>query len=290
MAVEPSRTDDDLDLPPLDGVEDEPDVAHEELELPADHAEDALDDAVADDAVAMDEVDGEGAETGLLLGSEESAVDVGPFDLAVGAGDGGELEDEEPEAAAYVDDELGADEPLVTADAGEEGPASDDEELREEDLPALDADDDGDVDEDGLYDRAILGTEDELRWDDRAWAKVPDLADGADEPTDDSGALAVPGDDPRSSARDATWKRLDETGRVTAATLVPGGAVILAMNGPERPVLVRIDAVGVARIVAEIDARDDDADPPRVLCLRWDAQRGWLFATGAFGSQVFRPA
>ena len=65
-----------------------------------------------------------------------------------------------------------------------------------------------------------------------------------------------------SAARDATWKRLDETGRVTAAALVPGESVVVALDGPDRPVLVRILIDGVARIIAEIDtsATDDDVE------------------------------
>jgi hypothetical protein len=140
----------------------------------------------------------------------------------------------------------------------------------------------------------VIDTGEELRWDDRAWARTPiaRAADGADSAdTDDSGMLVAPGDDPKFSARDATWKRLDEAGRVTAATLVPGESVVVALDGPDRPVLVRILVDGVARIIAEIDtsATDDDVEAWRVTALRWDAARGCLVATGPFGAQAFRP-
>jgi hypothetical protein len=280
----PGEDDDDLDLPPLDGEDEkEADVGTEELDV-KDDGGDAFDDSTADH-VAMDELQTGDVESGLLVGAEESAIEV-PFDLALA--DEGKVEaDDEPDGRA-IDEDLATDESLVTVDGGEEGPTDEDEELREEDLPALDADEDGDVDEDGLYDRAILGTEEELRWDDRAWARVPDLADGAEDLGDDSGTLAVPGEDPRQSARDKTWKELEETGRLTAAVLVPNDAVVVALDAPERPVLVRIDEAGVARIIAEVEGRDD-SEPAKVIALRWDQTRGWLIASGTFGVQAFRP-
>lgn len=285
MGTEATRPEDDLDLPPLDGVEEEAEVPHEDVEVPDDGG-DALDDATSD--VAWGELETGGAETGLLAGSEDAAVDVGTFDVALEE-EGKVLHDDEPDEQAPHED-LSADDALESGgDTGEEGPLADDEELKEEDLPELDADEDGDVDEEGLYDRAALATEEELRWDDRAWARVPDLADGLADAPDDSGMLATPGEDPQVSARDATWRRLDESGRVTAAVLGDGDDVILAMTGPDRPVLVRIDADGVARIVAEIEVGDDE-DPAHVSHLRWDRARGWLLATGTFGVQAFHPS
>ena len=104
--------------------------------------------------------------------------------------------------------------------------------------------------------------------------------------------LAVPGEDPKLGLRDATWRRLEETGRITAVAFVPGDSVVLALDGPERPLLVRILADGVARIIAEIDnsTTDDEVAACRVTALRWDAPRGCLVATGTFGAQAFRPA
>jgi hypothetical protein len=51
---------------------------------------------------------------------------------------------------------------------------------------------------------------------------------------DDSSVLAVPGDDAAQTSRDATWRRLEETGRAMAAALVPGGSVAIALSTPDR--------------------------------------------------------
>ena len=290
---------DDLDLPPFDGAalgeeaDEEPDPAlAEDL---SDHHElgDALDDATSE-GDPLDELVVEGAEGGWLVDADDAgSLDVGPFDISLSA-EVKLLEVDEPEPLG-ADDELGAGEEVIHTDGGEEGPLADDEELREEDLPALDADDDGDVSDDSLFERGVIDTGEELRWDDRAWARAPitqtpEGTDSAD--ADESGMLAVPGDDPKLSARDATWKRLDEAGRITAAVLVPGESVVVALDGPDRPVLVRILIDGVARIIAEIDtsATDDDVEAWRVTSLRWDVGRGCLVATGPFGAQAFRPA
>lgn len=290
---------DDLDLPPFDGaavgedadVEADPALDHD---LPEHHdLGDALDDSTSE-GDPLDELVIEGSEAGWLVDADDAGgLDVGPFDVSLSSEEKLlEVEEHEPLGA---DEELGAGEEVVHTDGGEEGPLAEDEELREEDLPALDADDDGDVADEALFERGVIDTGEELRWDDRAWARAPiapavDALDGAD--ADESGMLAVPGDDPRYAARDAAWKRFDEAGRVTAAALVPGESVVLAVDGPDRPVLVRILLDGVARIIAEIDtsSTEDDVDAWRVTSLRWDAARGCLVASGPFGSQAFRPA
>lgn len=290
----PEPDDPSLDLPPLDGEghEDEEPTgavgAEEELE-PIRDTGDALDDATAE-ADPVEEIAVEGAEAGWLVDAEETGIDVGTFDVGIGA-ETKILEDEEPDHRAH-DYEIGGDESETGVDGGEEGPLADDEELREEDLPALDADDDGDMDEEALYDRAALGADEELRWDDRAWARIEATVDGAREESEDSGLLAIPGDDPKLGPRDAVWRRFEESGRLTAATFVPGESVVVALDTPERPVLVRILADGIARIIAEVDVgtAEDDGAACRVTTLRWDATRGCIVATGSFGTQAFRPA
>jgi hypothetical protein len=297
MAVRttPEPDDPSLDLPPLDGEgheDEEPSGAagtEEDLE-PIRDGGDALDDATAE-ADPVEEIAVDGAEAGWLVDAEETGIDVGTFDVGIGA-ETKILEDEEPDHNRAHDDEIDGDEDDTGVDGGEEGPLADDEELREEDLPALDADDDGDVDEDGLYDRAALGTEEELRWDDRAWGRVEIAVEAAREEGEDSGLLAIPGDDPKLGPRDATWRRFEESGRLTAAAFVPGEGVVVALDTPERPVLVRILADGVARIIAEVETAtaDDDGAACRVTTLRWDATRGCIVASGSFGTQAFRPA
>lgn len=79
---------------------------------------------------------------------------------------------------------------------------------------------------------------------------------------------------------------------MTAVTFVPGDSVVLALDGPERPMLVRILTDGVARIIAEIEssASEDEIGACRVTALRWDGPRGCLVVTGTFGAQAFQPA
>lgn len=300
---------DDLDLPPLDGTlggaeadEENEGISEPDEDLDADAAKDhgdAFDDATGE-ADALEELLTEGAEGGWLVDSDDAnALDVGAFDISL-SDEGKLLDDDEPEVRHGIDEDLGTDEESDHSDGGEEGPLADDEELREEDLPALDADEDGDVDDAALFEGTSIGLEadEELRWDDRAWARVgqtrisdPPLTDDAD----DSGMLPVPGDDAKLAARDATWRRLEESGRVTAVSIVPGDSVVVALDGPDRPThvrLVRIMPDGVARIIAEIEssAGDDEIGACRVTGLRWDAPRGCLVVTGTFGAQAFRPA
>ncbi|MCL2724371.1 MAG: hypothetical protein FWD69_08040 [Polyangiaceae bacterium] len=281
--------DEDLDLPPLDGDDlDEESFIHEEIDELA-HVTDALDDAVADDDPIDFVVDGE--ENGWLEDAEEAKeLDVGAFDLASGSEER-LVEEDEADSRVFDDDLAFADEPSVTADSGEEGPLDEDEELREEDLPELDADDGGDVGDEILFDPTMIAEDEELRWDDRAWERVPlDAAsgDGDVEPASDNGALVlVPGED--HSPRDATWRRLDEAGGLTAAAILPGGSAVVAVQEPSRVLLVRIRPDGVARIVAEIDDGAGDDESVSITALRWDGARGYLVATGTAGVQAFRP-
>jgi len=291
-----ANPDDELDLPDLDGESEEPTDAahaHEELDVAdVDEGHDAFDDSTAGDAVDHGIPIGEGAERGLLADSDDAAaLDVGGFDLSLGE-ESENLRDDETEGRGD-DADLDTGDEGGGVDAGEEGPVDDDEELREEDLPALDADEDGDVADDELYDRAALADQDELRWDDRAWTKA-ELHDGmvdADAP-DESGTLATPGDEPQHKARDAAWKVLEETGRTMAATFLPGGSVIVAVATPDwgRALLVRIVEDGAARIIAEIDPREDTGDACKVTHLRWDAAGNRLIAYGSFGVTAFRPS
>lgn len=292
-----ANPDDELDLPDLDGESDEPtETPHADLDaqlLSDEEDGDAFDDATAGDAVDHGIPIGEGAaERGLLADSDDAAaLDVGGFDLSIGD----EAEDLRDDAAEGrgEDPDLDAGEESETADAGEEGPSDEDEELREEDLPALDADEDGDVADDELFERSMLAESDELRWDDRAWTKV-DVA-SADDDTDapdESGTLATPGDEPQNKARDAAWKLLEETGRTTAAVFLPGGSVVVAVATPDwgRALLVRIVEDGAARIIAEVDPREDTGEACKVTHLRWDAAGNRLIAYGTFGVCAFRPS
>ena len=295
------KTDDldlELELPALDGVDgDEEGGASFDDPLGTDgreeHDEGAYDDVTGEDRPIEDALFG-GAhgtekESGWLVDAEGSAqLDIGGYDLGT-TEEGKILGDDEPDLSARAHDDFITTEESVVADGGEEGPLDEDEELREQDLPALDADDEGDVPDELLFDRALLGAadaEEDLRWADRAWERgaEPPVSAVAEE-GDDGGFLALPSDD--ASARDAAWKKLDATGRAMAAALVPGGSVVLALPSGEKALLVRILPDGEARIIAEIEVADEKAV---VATLRWDAASGQLVATGNFGVEAYRPA
>lgn len=300
----------DLDLPALDGeddhaaTDDDGSHHHDGMDLGEEGGKNALDDATGEDG-PLDELEVEGTEAGWLVDAENAGtLDVGPFDVALEP-EGKVLVDDEADPSGSPDDLISAGDETYVADSGEEGPTDDDEELREEDLPALDADEDGDVPDEDLFDRGLLGTDEDLRWDDRAWARAPDaIAAAPSDEAEDSGVLAVPGDDAEKSPRDAAWKRLDESGRVMAAAFVPGDSVAVALSSSDRSraYIVRIRPDGEARIIAEIDpnaARKaaggprDEEDEEGTVCtvsfVRWDAARGCLFVGGNFGVEAYRP-
>jgi hypothetical protein len=158
------------DLPPLDGGDDETDEAGEQDEdlLPEEEGGASLDDSVADDLEIGESIDDAEADPAAGSDDENWQADVGdaeldtqddeaPWSDADGEGDGsgdGEWDlDDEPEAP---DD-----------DRGEEG-TTDPIELDEE-LPALDADAEGDF-EDALLSELHAGdTDPRARFADAAW-------------------------------------------------------------------------------------------------------------------------
>jgi hypothetical protein len=306
----PEKSDEvELDLPALDGEDDGADavLGFDSLDVVEDEG-DPFDDATGESA-PVEELAVEGAEGGWLVDTDTAhTLDLGTIDVVIRPEDDDRVKllDDEDSTGLAAGDDLVADDETPVVDAGEEGPLDDDEELREEDLPALDADDDGDVPDDDLYDRALLiADDDELRWDDRAWGRVTEVETPQADATDDSGVLAVPGEDPTHATRDATWKRMEETSRLMAAAFLPGGSVIVALGSADRAraLVVRIQPDGEARIIAEVDPRavkapmasasgaeDDDGEACVVTFVRWDAARGCLFVGGNFGVEAYRPS
>lgn len=301
---------DDLDLPPLDGnleegTENEKDEEASPHDLDASvisEGGDPYDDATGEQD-ALEEFVVTGAEEGWLADSDAAhALDLGAFDVVL-AEEEELLDDEESNVVSAGDDDLGDELALAHADSGEEGPIAEDEELREEDLPSLDADEEGEVDELRLFDSSVAAEgSKELRWDDRAWARVTvspgaetvseDVVGGHDDGDEGGTLLAVRGLDPALEARDATWRSLDETSRITAVALLPGESIVLALEGglPQSHVrLVRVQRDGEARIIAELQSRPGEG-ASTVTTLRWDVARGYLLASGVFGEQAFRPA
>jgi hypothetical protein len=155
----PVRDEDDLDeLPPLDGDagdsgEAPPGDETDEIPGPAPSDGD-LDDATGEDdpadASEMDLAEGDDAWIG-------EAQDAGDLDL--GEDDTLEIRDEgtsfvEAEEPGIAGSDFGLDDVVEVAglDSGEDGPLDADEELRDEDLPSLDADDEGGEIDPGLGD------------------------------------------------------------------------------------------------------------------------------------------
>ena len=177
----PEEPDDELgELPPLDG-EGGDDEAHgtnvdevDEVDDGDDEgATDLLDDSTGDGDPADEEVDAAGTEGGWLDDATDAdELDVGAHDL-----DDQERTNllEDADEPGVGDEDFGLD-PLgasMAGDAGEEGPEGADDDLREEDLPRLDADDDGELEDEVFVDAWPLATDDERPpWDDRAWERV----------------------------------------------------------------------------------------------------------------------
>ncbi len=175
------------ELPPMDGAED--DAAQpppEELDDVAEEQHDnPLDDTTGEDD-PVEELEPVGTEAGWLDDAADAEeLDVGPDELddderagwlddadEPGVGD----EDFGLDAGPAITPHAGTPGEALVVDAGEEGPDADDEELREEDLPRLDADDDGQLDdEDFSEDWLEAGDDERPAWDDRAWERATEL-------------------------------------------------------------------------------------------------------------------
>ena len=272
MAERSIPDDDDLEeLPPLDGdsrdkPESDPDYG--------DVLDDAVGDATLDDATAEDDppdttdLDLDRVEGGWL-GEAGEAGDFDTGDAAVDelGEDAWQLDDgtarTSPERGPNQDEEPGVgDEDFGLDDAperggldtGDEGPLDADEELRESDLPALDADDEGELDDAVLLD-AVFPPEEALG---PGWAADPWLRVGAPVALVGSTAVACAGRGAlvagRSESGAAELVRLDLEGtceRLPAAGLAVAEVCALAVEGR----LVAAVLVGGQLLVS----RDDGA-------------------------------
>jgi hypothetical protein len=180
----PPLEEEELDeLPPMDGddADDDPDAdaAAEDLdEEPADGA-DPMDDSTGE-GDPIEEIETSGAEAGWLDDAGDSeALDVGTPETFGTEEEGATLLEGADEPDVGEEDlSIGAEDESNVADAGEEGFADEEEDLREEDLPRLDSDEE-DVEPDDSDLLEGLPEEDaseESRppWDDRAWERVED--------------------------------------------------------------------------------------------------------------------
>jgi hypothetical protein len=177
--------DDDLDeLPPIDGdgEAEGPELDDVDVDDGDEGEESPLDDATGEgDPVDPSELDGDEAESGWL----EEVTDAGDLDLGppvlaelLAAEDESLAIDDRDEPAA-ADEDFGVEEGSGRSglDFAEEGPVDEDDELRDEDLPALDADDGPDVDpavgDESLLDERFAGSEPlALPWASEPWPRV----------------------------------------------------------------------------------------------------------------------
>ncbi len=184
-----THNDDELDeLPPIDGdVGDSPDGTTDLDEIPStaedegDESDGGLDDATGEgDPPDLSELDGDEAEDGWVDEAADSPdLNLGEADLTdlleLREGDASLEDGEDPPS---VDEEFGVGEDAGTSfDSADDGPVDADEQLRDEDLPAMDADDeeepDARSDEAGLLDDRFVGDEPRgLPWAAEPWARV----------------------------------------------------------------------------------------------------------------------
>ncbi len=156
----PTR-DDDIDLPPMDGGADDESTEESDSDdldpVPEDAGKDPFDDSTgtddpvdADEIDALDEDDDDSDEESEIDDLDEDASFL--EERASGLLEAESLLTENDEQGVGDEDfGIGDDEARGATDGGEEGPQDADEELREEDLPALDADDMGDADEGDFF-------------------------------------------------------------------------------------------------------------------------------------------
>ena len=180
--LQPPKTipsaDDALDeLPPLDGSDEgDADIEKGDLLDDLDDGGDPLDDSTGDgDPIDASEIDAEGGESGWLVDAEDAAgLDVGGNEIASFEESGARDPRLDFEELGVGDEDfgLGANEEPAVLDAGEEGPLAADEELREQDLPQLDADEEGELDEADLIDPGFAHEREALGWAAQAWESV----------------------------------------------------------------------------------------------------------------------
>jgi hypothetical protein len=329
------------ELPELDGDDDERGALDDEQDRDAESEDGAELDVGEGGASDLDDATGEGDPLDELTEGDEKEgswlLDAGPSDLPDidvlpeipddPRGAGSLLLDNDEQGVGDDDFDLGGDETgSVGVDAGEEGPTDADEELRDEDLPALDADDDGEVDESTLYELAVGDEDNGLPWPEEPWTtamspldvghvvavacaprglvarhvsgqvvqidldgEVRDLA------THDALRRALAGDprlDPadKDEAEDTFGVRR-QGGEITAVAEIDADTWIAAVYDPSdaRSVLVRAVRAPSAATPQERRRVVVCEIVGRVADLAWDAARGLVWAGGDFGVVPLHP-
>jgi hypothetical protein len=174
----PTTDDDDLDeLPPLDGEterDEDPDYSDLVDDRARDGSDDPFDDRTAeDDPVDDEDLDTGGAESGWLDDAQDAEnLDIGATEIATFEEEAA-IDDADEPGVGEEDYGFGDDDSKTDLDGGEEGPLAADEELREQDLPQLDADEEGDVEDMDLGEPAFE-PDAGVTWAKRVW--TPALA------------------------------------------------------------------------------------------------------------------
>jgi hypothetical protein len=270
----PAEEHDELELPPLDGEEEEREA---EIDETIDELEgDAFDDAEGGDAFAEGALGEIGEERWLDDSEADAGLEVGESEGLVE--EGGVLDG--ADAPGTADEMLDVDESDEPEDAGDEGPTAPDEELREEDLPALDADDEGLFEDEELL--SATDEEDELVRAPRMYERV-----GASRALGDPQAIAAYEGGALVSADGGLWL-VSPTGEVAPVSVSPGARAALAKPPPSdlstragaidgSLLVVETDPAG-ARIVYELYADSEDAPPATPALIARDPAAGlvWL--------------
>ncbi len=206
--------DSEIDLPPSDGpLGDEggesgtpasSEADADDLDpVPADAATNAFDDATGEDDPVDDEeldpIDDGGLDDEAGLAREADLDEVAEFPEDRGGAAVSLLAENDELGVGNEDFGIREDDSSAHVDGGEEGPRDADEELREEDLPSLDADEQGDGDEEAFYELEGEGTPPPFPWEDSRWparslVRVPAAVAVV---SIASGAIAIAGDPPK---------------------------------------------------------------------------------------------
>jgi hypothetical protein len=282
MTPTPNDEESLIDLPPLDGGADDEAMPEPEDFEGADvlSGEGDLDDSTGE-SEPVPELDGGDApdQGSLLADAEESAqLDVGVVEPI---GQEGESFLDGAEEPGTADESLDVDEAQETLrDAGEEGPTAESDEVGLEDLPPMDADEEGSGDEAAFFDE--IADEISAPWADAAWEK---FAEHLDVPW--AAQMASLGfaeaDVTAASAKDALGPGMST---VRASTRV-GAELACARPKPtlDASAIFLFSADAGARTIAEVG----NADAFDVAALVWDEARGVLWVGGDFGVVGLKP-
>ncbi len=241
------------ELPPMDGDSDDSGEAGEapekNLEVPPEDGgpdEDGPSELLPQDAeVSIHDAGG----SWLNEEPEASDLDLGVGGTIVELGADASPSDDEPPGGFEEDTELWDDSRKASLDGGDEGPLAADEELRDEDLPALDSDDEGEGADASFVD-VSFASDDPLGvpWASRPWPRV-----GAPLPLTGATSIACAGRSVvvalRAEERDGAVKRPSELVHVdlegsytvlNAAGLNGADVEALANDGTGRGVLAMV--------------------------------------------------